>query len=66
MNAPRDSAPLTNFRDSKWRYSQFVVLGVITCVLVKWLSSLAWLPALLIGSAVAAAYYLLEKRRGVI
>ena len=57
---------LKNFRDSPWRYSQFVVLGLIVAGLVKWLSPMGWLPALAIGAAVAVAYLLFEKRRGVI
>lgn len=66
MNAPKDIVPIANFRDSKWRYSQFVILGVIVAALVKWLSSLTWVPSLLIGTVVAVGYFLLEKRRGVI
>ena len=58
--------PLKTFRDSPWRYSQFVVLGLLVAGLVKWLSPLAWLPALAIGAVVGVAYLLFEKRRGVI
>ncbi len=58
--------PLKTFRDSPWRFSQFVVLGLLVAGLVKWLSPLAWLPALAIGAAVGVAYLLFEKRRGVI
>lgn len=58
--------PLKTFRDSPWRYSQFVVLGLLVAGLVKWLSTLAWLPALAIGAGVGVAYLLFEKRRGVI
>ena len=57
---------LRNFRDSPWRYSQFVVLGLIVAGLVKWLSPLGWLPSLAIGAVVAVAYLLFEKKRGVI
>ena len=57
---------LKNFRDSPWRYSQFVILGLIVAGLVKWLSPLTWLVALVIGAAVGAAYLLFEKKRGVI
>ena len=58
--------PLKNFRDSPWRYSQFVVLGLIAAGLVKWLSPLTWLVSLVIGAVVGIAYLLLEKKRGVI
>ena len=57
---------LKNFRDSRWRYSQFVVLGLIVAGLVKWLSPLGWLVSLVIGAVVGIAYLLLEKKRGVI
>jgi hypothetical protein len=57
---------LKSFRDSPWRYSQFVVLGLIVAGLVAWLSPLGWLPSLVIGAVVAVAYLLFEKRRGVI
>ena len=57
---------LKNFRDSPWRYSQFVVLGLIVAGLVKWLSPLGWLVSLVIGAVVGIAYLLLEKKRGVI
>lgn len=66
MNTPKDTQPLTTFRDSKWRYSQFVVLGLLVTLLVKWLSSLSWLPSLVIGGVTGLAYFLLEKKRGVI
>ena len=55
-----------SFRESRWRYSQFVVLGLIAAGLVKWLSPLGWLPALVIGAVVGVGYLLLEKKRGVI
>jgi hypothetical protein len=58
--------PLKTFRDSRWRYSQFVVLGLIIAGLVQWLSPFGWLPALLVGALVAIAYLLFEKKRGVI
>lgn len=54
--------PLKNFRDSPWRYSQFVVLGLVAAGLVKWLSPLGWPAALGIG----VGYLLFEKKRGVI
>ena len=55
-----------SFRESRWRYSQFVVLGLIAAGLVKWLSPLGWLVSLVIGAVVGIAYLLLEKKRGVI
>lgn len=58
--------PMRSFRESPWRYSQFVVLGLIVAGLVRWLSPLGWVPALVIGAAVAVAYLVFEKRRGVI
>lgn len=61
-----DGKPLRSFRESPWRYSQFVVLGLIVAGLVKWLSPLTWLVALVIGTVVAIGYFLLEKKRGVI
>ena len=57
---------LKNFRDSRWRYSQFVVLGLVVAGLVKWLSPFGWAPALVMGAVVAVAYLLFEKKRGVI
>ena len=61
-----EGKPLRSFRESPWRYSQFVILGLIVAGLVKWLSPLAWLVALVIGVVVAIGYLLLEKKRGVI
>ncbi len=58
--------PLRSFRESPWRYSQFVILGLIVAGLVKWLSPFAWLPALVIGAVVGVGYLLFEKGRGVI
>ena len=55
-----------SFRESRWRYSQFVVLGLIVAGLVKWLSPLGWIVSLVIGAVVAVAYLLFEKKRGVI
>ena len=55
-----------SFRESRWRYSQFVILGLIISGLVKWLSPLTWLVSLGIGAALAVAYLLFEKKRGVI
>ncbi len=61
-----DDKPLRSFRESPWRYSQFVILGLIVAGLVKWISPLGWLPSLLLGAAVGIAYLLFEKKRGVI
>ena len=61
-----DDKPLRSFRESPWRYSQFVVLGLVVAGLVKWLSPFGWVPALMVGALVAVAYLLFEKRRGVI
>lgn len=61
-----DQKPLRSFRESPWRYSQFVVLGLIVAALVKWLSPFGWLPSLAVGAVVAVAYLLFEKKRGVI
>lgn len=58
--------PLKNFRDSPWRYSQFVILGLIAAGLVNWLSPLGWPASLGIGAAVGVGYLLFEKKRGVI
>lgn len=61
-----DDRPMRSFRESPWRYSQFVVLGLIVAGLIKWLSPLGWLLALVTGAAVAVGYLLFEKKRGVI
>jgi hypothetical protein len=61
-----DDKPLRSFRESPWRYSQFVVLGLLVAGLIKWLSPFGWVPALVVGAVVAVAYLLFEKRRGVI
>lgn len=57
---------LKNFRDSPWRYSQFVLLGLLLAGLVKWLSPLGWPASLAIGAVLGVAYLLFEKKRGVI
>ena len=57
---------LKTFRDSPWRYSQFVLLGLLLAGLVKWLSPLGWLASLAIGAVLGLAYLLFEKKRGVI
>lgn len=61
-----DQKPLRSFRESPWRYSQFVVLGLIAAALVKWLSPFGWVPALMVGALVGVGYLLFEKKRGVI
>ena len=53
-----EQKPLRSFRESPWRYSQFVVLGLIVAALVKWLSPLGWLPSLVAGAVLAVAYLL--------
>lgn len=57
---------LRSFRHSPWRYSQFVVVGLIVAGIVKWLSPLGWPAALGIGAIAGIGYLLLEKKRGVI
>lgn len=57
---------LKNFRDSPWRYSQFVLLGLLLAGLAKWLSPLGWPGSLGIGALLGVAYLLFEKKRGVI
>ena len=57
---------LKSFRESRWRYAQFVVLGLLVAGVVKWLSLLAWPLSLAAGAVVAIAYLLFEKKRGVI
>ena len=61
-----DNKAMRSFRESPWRYSQFVVLGLIVAGLVNWLSPLDWLPSLAIGALLALAYLGVEKKRGVI
>lgn len=61
-----DDRQLRGFRNSPWRYSQFVVLALIAAALVKWLAPLGWPASLGIGAAVGIGYYLFEKKRGVI
>ena len=57
---------MKSFRESRWRYSQFVILGLVVAGLVKWISPFGWLPSLLVGAVVGVAYLLFEKKRGVI
>ena len=55
-----------SFRESPWRYSQFVVVGLIVAALTRWLGDVAWLVAFAVGAVGGVAYWLLEKKRGVI
>ncbi len=57
---------MKSFRESRWRYSQFVVLGLLLAGLVKWLSPLGWPASLGVGALLGLAYFLFEKKRGVI
>ena len=57
---------LKSFRESRWRYSQFVMVALIVAGLLKWLSPLGWPLSLAIGAAAGIGYLLLEKKRGVI
>ena len=61
-----DRPPLRSFRDSRWRYSQFVVAGLLAAGLVGWLTQLGWPAALAIGALAGIGLWLVEKRRGVI
>ena len=61
-----DNKAMRSFRESPWRYSQFVILGLIAAGLVQWLSPLGWPASLGIGAVVGIGYLLLEKKRGVI
>ena len=66
MTMSNDGKPMQSFRESPWRYSQFVILALIVAGLIKWLSPLTWLVALVIGAVFGVGYLLLEKKRGVI
>lgn len=57
---------MKSFRESRWRYSQFVVLGLLLAGLVKWLSPLGWPVSLGVGALLGLAYFLFEKKRGVL
>ncbi len=61
-----DNKAMHSFRESRWRYSQFVILSLVAAGLVKWLSPLTWLVSLAVGAVVGVAYLLFEKKRGVI
>ena len=57
---------MKSFRESRWRYSQFVILGLLLAGLVKWVSPLGWPVSLGVGAVLGVAYFLFEKKRGVI
>lgn len=57
---------MKSFRESRWRYSQFVVLVLLLTGLVKWICPLDWLMSFIISAVVGVAYFLFEKKRGVI
>lgn len=58
--------PLHSFRESRWRYVQFVLVGLLAAGLAKWLAPLGWPAALAIGALAGIGLLLVEKRRGVI
>ncbi len=55
-----------SFRESPWRYSQFVVVGLIVGLVARWLGDVSWPIAFAIGAAGGIGYWLLERKRGVI
>ncbi|RMH94764.1 hypothetical protein EBB59_00220 [Lysobacter pythonis] len=55
-----------SFIDSPWRYSQFVVVGLIVAGLVGGLSRAGWPLSLLVGAAAGIGLWLVEKKRGVL
>lgn len=61
-----DKQPLQSFRNSPWRYSQFVIVGLVVAGLVHLLSPLGGLLSLLVGAVAGVGYLMLEKKRGVI
>ncbi|PJK07185.1 hypothetical protein CO610_09185 [Lysobacteraceae bacterium NML95-0200] len=54
------------FINSRWRYSQFVIVGLIVMGLVGGLSALNWWVSGLIGAAAGIGLWLVEKKRGVL
>lgn len=54
------------FINSRWRYSQFVIVGLIVMGLVGGLSSLNWWVSGLIGAAAGIGLWFVEKKRGVL
>lgn len=61
-----DGKPTRSFRESPWRYSQFVVVGLVVAGLLRWLATGSWPVALGVGAVAGVGYLLLEKKRGVI
>ena len=57
---------LRSLRESRWRYSQFVVVALAAAGVIKWLSPSGWPEALGAGAVIGVLYWLLEKKRGVI
>ena len=57
---------LKGFRESRWRYAQFVAVGLLVAGLARWLSPLDWPAALAVGALAGIGLLLVEKRRGVI
>ncbi|MBS0226187.1 MAG: hypothetical protein JSS25_07605 [Proteobacteria bacterium] len=49
-----------------WRYLQFVLVAIIAGALIDWLSNLQALTAWLLGAAIGAGYFGLEKLRGTV
>lgn len=54
------------FINSRWRYSQFVIVGLIVMGLVGSLSPLDRLVSAIIGAAAGIGLWLVEKKRGVL
>ncbi|PJK09860.1 hypothetical protein CO614_04495 [Lysobacteraceae bacterium NML120232] len=61
-----DSRIGRTFINSPWRYSQFVIVGLIVMGLVGSLSPLGWLVSAIIGAAAGIGLWLVEKKRGVL
>jgi hypothetical protein len=57
---------LKSFRESRWRYLQFVVVGLLVAGLAQWLSPFGWPVSLAIGALAGIGLLLVEKRRGVL
>lgn len=65
-NNPVDTPIGRSFINSRWRYSQFVVVGLIVAGLVGGLSPLNWWLSGIIGAAAGIGLWLVEKKRGVL
>lgn len=61
-----NSRAARTFINSPWRYSQFVIVGLIVMGLVGWLSPLGWLVSGIIGALAGIGLWLVEKKRGVL